>query len=116
MPLDEREQRILDEIERQFREEDPDLVERVNTMPLARFARGNVRVGAIGVVAGLVLLLATFAVNQFLAWLGFIVMVASLTQLVTAIRGSRKTPSADDAEPSGREISAKLRKFWPFGR
>lgn len=117
MPLDEREQRILDEIERQFREEDPELVEAVNTMPLKRFARGGIRMAAVGVVIGLVLMLATFSFNPVLALLGFVVMVYSVTRLVHAF--GEKNRRAETGPPEGVDsanIGERFRRIWPFRR
>lgn len=113
MPLDEREQRILDEIERQFREEDPDLVEAVNTMPLARFAKGGIKLSILGVIVGLVLMLATFSINPFPALVGFVIMVYSVTRLVSALGdGSRSRSSGGGAG----KVRNRLRSLWPFGR
>ena len=113
MPLDEREQRILDEIERQFREEDPDLVEAVNTMPLARFARGGIKVAVLGIVVGLVLMLATFSISPFPALIGFVLMVYSVTRLVSALGEGSRSRKSDDSGEKGRR---GLGKLWPFGR
>jgi len=113
MPLDEREQRILDEIERQFREEDPELVEAVNTMPLARFTKGGVKVAILGVVVGLLLMLATFSINPFPALVGFVIMVYSVTRLVSALAGGTRTRGSNG---SGEKVRNRLRSLWPFGR
>jgi hypothetical protein len=117
MPLDEREQRILDEIERQFREEDPELVEAVNTMPLKRLAKGGVRVAAAGVVLGLVLMLATFSFNPVLALIGFVVMVYSVTRLVHGFgEKSRKGGTGGSEQQPSENIGDRLRRIWPFRR
>jgi hypothetical protein len=115
MPLDEREQRILDEIERQFRKEDPDLVERVNTMPLAKLRSGGVRLAIAGVVLGLVLMLATFSISPFPAVIGFIIMVYSVTRLVSSLSERPSRGSAEEAASSdGSE--GRWNRFWPFRR
>ena len=115
MPLDEREQRILDEIERQFREEDPDLVERVNTLPLAKLRSGGVRMSIAGVVLGLVLMLATFSISPFPAVIGFVIMVYSVTQLVSAL-ADRPSRSASDDDAPPRQADGRWTRFWRFRR
>ncbi|MEX2280194.1 MAG: DUF3040 domain-containing protein [Acidimicrobiia bacterium] len=84
MPLDDHEQRILDEIERQFYEEDPDLALAVRNID--RSGRFGVRYPLVGLVVGMVLVLATFTTSTPLALLGFVLMVASATALAYGIR------------------------------
>ena len=55
MPLDDKEQRILAEIERQFYEEDPELARAVEK--IERPSRFGVRLSLLGVIAGLVIAL-----------------------------------------------------------
>jgi hypothetical protein len=76
MPLDEREQRILDEIERRLAEEDPRLVESVSRATVAGHALRRVRWGLIGFLAGFALLLLFF-LNVLLAVAGFGLMLGS---------------------------------------
>ncbi len=113
MPLDEREQRILDEIERQFREEDPELVEAVNTMPLARFAKGGIKLSIAGMVVGLLLILATFSINPFPALIGFVIMVYSVTRLVSALGNSSRADAVGGAD---KNLGSRFRSLWRFGR
>ena len=112
MPLDEREQRILDEIARQFREEDPELVRAASTMPLAGFARRHVKLAAVGTVLGLVIMLGTFWINVVFGLIGFVLMVVSATALVTGIRESGKPSRENLPEDSGD--GRRIR--WPFRR
>jgi hypothetical protein len=86
MPLDEREQRILQEIERRFYEEDPDLVHTVRSIQKSAGSRRSLYLAIAGLVVGVGLTLATFAFNQWLAFAGFVVMVASGTALVQVLR------------------------------
>lgn len=85
MPLDDHEQRILAEIERQFYEEDPALAHAVRNID--RPGRFGVRVPLLGLVSGIVVIIATFTVNTVVALAGFGLMVASTTALVYGIRG-----------------------------
>ena len=59
MPLDDNEQKILEEIERQFYDEDPDLARAVRD--IHHPSRFGVRSSLLGVVAGLVIVIAFFA-------------------------------------------------------
>lgn len=98
MPLDDHEQRILDEIERQFYEEDPDLALAVRNID--RSGRFGVRLPLLGLVVGIVTVLATFTTSTPLAIIGFVVMVASATALAYGIRnriqaGNRSAPPPD---------------------
>lgn len=112
MPLNEQEQKILDEIERQFRAEDPDLVRKATSLPFARLAMGNVRLLAAGIVVGLVLMLATFSFNTIVALVGFVVMVVSATGLVQVFRGA---PSGSKQHQEGGVVDA-MKNRWPFRR
>ena len=94
MPLDEREQRILAEIERQFYEEDPQLAKAVRDITRSRPRLGP-KMAAIGLVAGATLMLLTFTQASWVAAIGFVVMVISATAMVQAIRLRRQ--SADRA-------------------
>lgn len=84
MPLDDREQKILAEIERQFYEEDPELaraVENIDSMPTVK-----VRLAALGAVIGLAVILFFFAQNIVFALIGFALLVGSVSVLVPVIR------------------------------
>lgn len=83
MPLDDKEQRILAEIEKQFYEEDPELARAVKK--IERPARIGVRLALLGVVAGLVIIIAYVSVT-WVAAIGFALLVASATTLVNALR------------------------------
>ena len=76
MPLDEREQRILEEIEKRLAEEDPRLVESVTKATVATHALRRIRWGIVAFVAGFILLLL-FVVNMWFALVGFMVMLGS---------------------------------------
>lgn len=92
MPLDDREQRILAEIERRFYEEDPAFAEAVRNVE--RPTRFGVRFSLAGVVVGIAIVLLTFTVNLAAAIAGFVLMVVSATALVRAFRsrgGLRRT-------------------------
>lgn len=84
MPLDEHEQKIFGEIERQFYEEDPDLVEAVRK--IERSARFGMRFPVLGIILGAALVVVTFTFNSVVALVGFGIMVVSATAFVSAVR------------------------------
>ena len=81
MSLDDREQQILSEIERQFYEEDPSLARAVRNIDRPR--RFGIRLPIVGLVIGAIVLLAFFTVQTIVALAGFAIIVAS--------RGARST-------------------------
>jgi hypothetical protein len=83
MPLDDNEQKILKEIERQFYEEDPDLARAVRR--IERPSRVGVRLSLLGVIAGLVIVIA-YVSYTWVAILGFALLVASATSLINGLR------------------------------
>ena len=99
MPLDDNEQKILEEIERQFYEEDPELARAVER--IERPSRVGVRMSLLGVITGLVIVIAYVSMT-WVAVLGFALLVASATSLVGALRlrGWRPAPAEADEEPA----------------
>ena len=83
MPLDDKEQRILAEIERQFYDEDPELARAVKQ--IERPSRIGVRLSLLGVVIGLAIVIA-YVANTWIAVGGFAILVASATSLVNGLR------------------------------
>ncbi|MBW3536412.1 MAG: DUF3040 domain-containing protein [Actinobacteria bacterium] len=77
MPLSEEEQRVLREIERSFYENDPEFARQVSSKTLYRHAGRNLRWAALGFIAGLVVLVASFASYLILGILGFLGMLFS---------------------------------------
>ena len=99
MPLDDKEQRILEEIERQFYEEDPDLARAVKR--IEKPSRIGLRLSIVGVIAGLAIVIAYVSVT-WIAVLGFALLVASATSLVNAlrVRGWRRSEEEPSEEPA----------------
>jgi len=77
VPLSEDEQRILQEIEQQLYASDPQLVRDVTSTTVYRHAGRNLKWAALGFVAGLVIMLVSFASSIFLGVSGFVVMLGS---------------------------------------
>lgn len=99
MPLDDKEQRILEEIERQFYEEDPDLARAVRR--IEKPSRIGLKLSIVGVLAGLAIVIAYVSVT-WIAVAGFALLVASATALVNAlrVRGWRRSEDQAAEEPS----------------
>jgi hypothetical protein len=76
MPLNENEQRILEEIERRLSEDDPRLVEQVTRTDLYTHVARRIRLAAGAFVLGLILLLLV-GVSVWIAAAGFVVMIMS---------------------------------------
>ena len=74
MPLSDEEQKILREIEAQLNATDPALVEQVSKTTLYRHSARVIRWAALGLLAGLVLLVFTFASNTLGTAAGLAVM------------------------------------------
>ena len=85
MPLDDNEQKILEEIERQFYDEDPELARAVERVE--RPSRVGIRLSLLGVLVGLVIVVAYVSII-WVALLGFALLLASATSLVGAVRAS----------------------------
>lgn len=83
MPLDDKEQKILAEIERQFYEEDPELARAVKK--IEKPTRIGVRLSLLGVIVGLAIVIA-YVSTTWVAAIGFAILVASATALVNALR------------------------------
>lgn len=110
MPLDDREQRILAEIERQFYEDDPELAEAVRNID--RMGAGGVRLPLVGLIGGLAVVVAFFTSETLVALAGFTVMVISATALVHEVRRRGMVKEGDEAGPH----DAPAWPRWPFGR
>lgn len=115
MPLDDREQQILAEIERQFYEEDPDLAHAVRNISGRGMSRWSVRLAVAGIFVGIVILLATFRYNTVIALTGFLLIVISTTAVLREYRRRESGDSAGD-EGSSRLTSwtAKIRNSRRF--
>lgn len=76
MPLSEDEQRILHEIERSFYESDREFYDKVSSETVYRHAGRKCKWAAVGFVAGLALLVVSFASSLWLGFLGFLIMLS----------------------------------------
>lgn len=85
MPLSDHEQRILEEIERKLREDDPRLAATVSKASVYSHAVRRIRWGIVGFVAGFVMLML-FMVSLWVAIAGFGVMLVSALFVYHALR------------------------------
>jgi hypothetical protein len=97
MPLNEREQRILEEIERQFYQEDPKLAETVANTTLESVSRRWNRVAFVGFVIGFVVMLASFTRWTAVALAGFVLMVVSAGWIAMNLRRRRPDSASQGA-------------------
>ena len=93
MPLNEREERILEEIERNLYAEDPKLAQTVAKTSLTARTKRRSRLAGVGFVLGLIIMLGTFTRLWYLAGLGFILMVVSGAILVMGYRAASDAKS-----------------------
>ena len=97
MPLSEDEQRILHEIERRFYEHDPEYAKSIESTTLYRSLGRNCKWAALGFIAGLVVLLVSFASSVLLGAFGFGVMLVSAIVFTQNLRKmGRGRLAADD--------------------
>ncbi len=94
MALDDREQKILEEIERNLYAEDPKLAQTVAKTDLSTRIRRRRLLAGIGFFVGLAIMLGTFTRFSYLAGLGFILMVASAATIATTMHGMRANRTA----------------------
>lgn len=75
MPLSEDEQRILQEIEAQLYESDPDLVHQVEETTVYRHGARMIKWGILAFLGGLAILVLFFASNLIVGVIGFFIML-----------------------------------------
>ena len=94
MALDDREQKILEEIERNLYAEDPKLAQTVAKADLPARNKRRRLIAGVGFFVGLAIMLGTFTRFSYLAGLGFILMVASAAAIAATMRGMRAERTA----------------------
>jgi hypothetical protein len=96
VPLSEEELRLLEQMERALVEEDPKLASTLRGTSLRRSARRRAVAAGVCFALGIVVLM-TGAITEF--WVvgiaGFVIMLASATVAVTALRGHQAGPAID---------------------
>jgi hypothetical protein len=94
MALDDREQKILEEIERNLYAEDPKLAQTVAKTDLSARVKRKQRLAAVGFFVGLALMLGTFTRFSVLAGIGFALMVASAATIAMTLRAAQRSRTA----------------------
>ena len=110
MPLNDKEQRILDEIERQFLQDDPKLAKAVRTASATDVFRRSARRSITGFVVGLAIMLVFFTSTLAIAMVGFVIMVASASVFVVSVRRRTMGPGAGGFGPDS--WVERLRSKW----
>ena len=110
MPLNDKEQEILDEIERQFLKDDPKLAKAVLAAEPTRLFRRVAQRSVAGFVVGLALMLLFFASNTLIAMIGFVIMVASASVFVVSLR--RRTLGSGPTNLNASSWLDQLRSKW----
>jgi hypothetical protein len=110
VPLSEEELRALEQMERALVQEDPKLASTLRGTNLRRAAQRRAILAGVCFVAGLAVLMAG-AIGRItlVGVLGFVIMLASATVGLTAIRGSSGAHSP--AAPGGHPPSSMLDRF-----
>jgi len=110
VPLNDKEQEILDEIERQFLKDDPRLAKAVLAAEPTQMFRRAAQRSVAGFIAGLALMLLFFASNTLVAMIGFVIMVASASVFVVALR--RRTLGSGSSTLGATSWLDQLRSKW----
>ncbi len=77
MPLSDDEQRILSQIEQQLHESDPGLAKEVATTTVYTHSARNIKWSVLGFILGLVTIVLTLSMSFWLAFIGFVMMLAA---------------------------------------
>lgn len=93
MALNEQEQKILDEIERQLYEDDPKLAAMVARAVRGGADRWKMRLAAAVFVLGAIVMFVSFPRSWAIAGAGFLIMVASASWMALRARASRISQS-----------------------
>ncbi len=97
MSLNEQEQKILDEIERQMYEDDPKLAAMVAKAVRGGPERWRTQLASVVFVIGALIMFASFTTSWAIAGTGFMIMVGSASWMAITARRSRFGPTASEA-------------------
>ena len=124
MALTEHEQKMLEQLEKQFKEDDPKFAEAMKVDPVPRYSVARTVAGVMTVLAGFTLVLLGASLTGVIAnitvgALGFVIMVAGA---YTALQRTRSWPGASGADnaprakkPSEDKNQDKDRRFFKNG-
>ncbi|HVL82042.1 MAG TPA: DUF3040 domain-containing protein [Actinomycetota bacterium] len=107
--LSEHEQRILQEIERSLAQDDPDIERRLRNVDPRRDRR-LMRLGFVGLIAGLLIMVGFVAANRVLGGaVGFLVMLGSTVLILTAMKQMSVSSPARAARGAWRKAEDRMR-------
>ena len=112
MPLNEHEQKILDEIERQLYEEDPKLAQKVAKAVRTGSDRWKMRLAAVVFVLGAVVMFSSFTRSWAIAGLGFLIMVGSAGWMAHSVGTHRQARGSTGVLESFME---RFERKWQQG-
>jgi fatty-acid desaturase len=106
VPLSEEELRLLEQMERALVEEDPKLASTLRGTAFQRTARRRAIIGGVAFAIGIAVLMTGAIMSKTIVGvLGFVVMLASATLVVTSLRHRNSAPPAAQAEGKPRETA-----------
>ena len=123
MPLSDHEQKMLEQMEQALAAEDPKFASQMQGSSLASLQRRRWLVGAVGVIAGLALVLVGVNTTMWVGAVGFALMVAAAVFAATPPRrarlgvvrgdGSTDVPSGKGGRRKGqRSFMDRLDERW----
>ena len=111
MPLSEEELRLLEQMERALVEEDPKFASTLRGTSLRSMARRRAILAGACFVVGIAVMMTGVVANLIpVGIIGFLVMLASATMGITALRGQRAAAAAGPDQEAADE-SREDRKF-----
>ena len=106
MPLSEEELRLLEQMERALVEEDPKFASTLRGTSFRRSARRKAAVAGVAFTAGIALLMVGVITQLwFVGLAGFVIMLASATIALSAIRGQQIANGSDPRTASTQHPS-----------
>ncbi|MDY6055572.1 DUF3040 domain-containing protein [Micrococcus sp.] len=117
MPLSEREQKMLDDLERQLHAEDPRLATQMRSQTPGRVPVGRIVLGVALALAGLAVVLVGVSTHLLIVGvLGVLVLGAGVFVLTSGARTPQAPAAAGSAAPrpgcSGDSFMARLERDW----
>ena len=114
MPLSDHEQKMLEQMEQALAAEDPKFASQMQGSSLASLQRRRWVIGAVGVVAGLGLVLVGVNTTMWVGAIGFAVMVASAVFAATPPRKARLAVVRADGSTEGRAKATRRKSSRSF--
>ena len=114
MPLSEEELRMLQQMERALVEEDPKFASTLRGTSLRQAARSRAVLAGVVFVLGVALLMTGAVARITLVGIaGFLVMLASATVAVTALRGGSGQPQKGPGADGDGGFRHRFERRWP---